>query len=165
MKGLVFEKVAVGALQQWYGMALHRSGGRADKGVDFFGTWTLPPPGGAVSIIGQCKNHARKAGPGEVREFGSVVTADAIGLLVHTSGFSRECVAAASNGLAQASPPCLALLHLHADSGALLSVHLNAALKRRFPSLAVGRVLSPESGGSAHQSLLMWDDVALSRQG
>jgi hypothetical protein len=129
-----------------------------DKGVDFFGSWHFPEQEEPVAVVGQCKDHAKKAGPGEVREFSSVVGADALGLLVTSQGFTRECRAAASAGLAH--DPCLLLLQLDAASGALLAAHANASLRKRFGSLTVGSVL----GNGLRRPVVMWDTIVLSTE-
>ncbi len=129
-----------------------------DKGVDFFGAWELPVQQQPVAVVGQCKDHARKAGPSEVREFSSVVPAGALGLLVTSRGFTRECGAAASAALAH--DPCLLLLHLDGTTGALRAAYANASLRRRFASLTVGSVL----GDGQRRPVIMWDAFAMSSE-
>jgi restriction endonuclease Mrr len=147
-RGVVFEKLVVSRLTcDWHGLTLQNSGGRGDGGVDFFGTW-LTPNNTAVAVLGQCKDHSRKGGSIIVRDFAATLSNNELGVLVHSSGFTRECVSFAGHRVNAA------LVLLHIDTLQVLRfVHLNSVAQARWPELGVASVFVGE-----RRSALMWKD-------
>lgn len=90
-------------------MQLRRTGGKADKGVDFVGWWHLEQYPEAnqssqpqvVRIVGQCKAYRAAIGPSHVREFDAVVAQaqlnshhPVLGILCSEKGFSAAAYSA-----------------------------------------------------------------------
>lgn len=49
------------------GMALKRTGGKSDFGIDLLGTWSLPTSAQPLKVLIQCKALARKVDPSQAR--------------------------------------------------------------------------------------------------
>lgn len=140
----MFEHLVVQALtSQWPNVTLHHSGGRGDRGIDFFGNWS------SFALVGQCKNHARACGPNMVREFAASLHKDEIGLLVASRGFSRDAIAW-TNAVRKA----LMLLHMSESDASLLHVHVNSEAQ------ALGFAVASSFDVSRRTSLL-WHDTLL----
>lgn len=157
----MFETVVVSRLSvDWRGVSLHRSGGRGDRGVDFFGTFHPSDDHALLSVVGQCKNHARKLGAISVRDFASAVREEEFGVLVSGAGFTREAVYFASHGVKDRA---LMLLHMELEKeekesrdAHVCELHINAAAQQRWPQLGVGIV-----GGTLRRPVLLWKDKAV----
>ncbi|KAK0192343.1 hypothetical protein F5146DRAFT_498885 [Armillaria mellea] len=76
-RGTTFENRSLTILQNAFGMALRRVGGKNDGGVDLVGWWGLPTatPGTTTSrlrVVAQCKAEKKKFSPRYVREMEGV---------------------------------------------------------------------------------------------
>ena len=104
-KGTAFERLAVALLSALPSLplSLHRRGGRADRGVDFFGTWKTRQADGSERlhrIIGQCKMERSIMGPihlraleGTVPQYHQDASEPTVGMLVSAQPYSLEAEA------------------------------------------------------------------------
>lgn len=73
-RGTAYELSCMHMLETWLGMAMYRTGGANDRGMDLCGWWTPPTPPGArpvapqLRIAVQCKAKRQPLGPVIVRE-------------------------------------------------------------------------------------------------
>ena len=152
-KGVSFEHFAVSCLNSRVrGLAVSHCGGRLDGGADFAGSWLLEGP---VPVVGQCKRHVRRIGPGPVREL-QAVAASSFALLVSASGFSREALSWAD---APATSAPMLLMALDPLSGRVGRLALNRAAKEMHPRLAV----ASELGDEGRSPVLLFDGSVVLR--
>jgi hypothetical protein len=136
--GLSYEQHVIHALKLW-NMKLIHSGQSQDRGVDFYGTWTLPDTA-TLSVIGQCKNSYKPLGPRYLREWEGVLSHESqvlrgLGILVTTCGYTRNLI---THFYASSYP--LMLLSLMSDSIHPTSIQLNLPAHHLLPNVTIGRV-------------------------
>ncbi|RUS34813.1 hypothetical protein BC938DRAFT_478365 [Jimgerdemannia flammicorona] len=135
-KGTSFELEAKEVLEK-YGMRLHHSGGRGDKGVDLRGIWQLEADQNSPPyIIAQCKNVNKKCQPEHIRSLIGTVVAESrteptIGIFVTSNkNFTKEVVADFKS--------ChLPLMLVKIADCQLKSLALNPAAEKLLPGYAV----------------------------
>mmetsp|Transcript_28631 Transcript_28631/g.92902 ORF Transcript_28631/g.92902 Transcript_28631/m.92902 type:complete len:160 (-) Transcript_28631:6-485(-) len=151
-RGVQFEREVQHALRR-AGLALVRIGGANDKGVDLAGQWELPGST-RIPVLVQCKAHARRLGPREVRELEGALSQqgmDSLGVLAASASFTLQAKRCFS-----ASPAPLVLAHVR--DGGIVELMLNTASFGTFPRLSVGR---QRVGDAAPTFCFLWDGAEL----
>eukprot|EP01104_Vermistella_antarctica_P007032 TRINITY_DN17768_c0_g1_i1.p1 TRINITY_DN17768_c0_g1~~TRINITY_DN17768_c0_g1_i1.p1 ORF type:complete len:263 (+),score=8.48 TRINITY_DN17768_c0_g1_i1:194-982(+) len=132
-RGTEFEELVVDSLRR-FAFDIQRTGGPGDKGIDFRGTWQLPPEL-KVPVIGQCKFSSRRLKAMYIRELEGVLSHHApgtLGLLISSVGFSEA--ATSYFQLPRSLPVMLGVVN---SSGDLALLKLNAAAKALLPHLTL----------------------------
>lgn len=109
-----------------------------DDGIDFLGSLVVPGQRN-FKVIGQCKDEKKRASSSYVREMTGVLSnlgGDAVGMLMHSKGFSENCVQAANLSHAP-----LILITFNEENG-IETIVMNASIHRWIPKLNVGFVLN-----------------------
>jgi hypothetical protein len=134
--GLKYELHVIKLLESW-NMRLVHSGQPQDRGIDFYGTWSLPDIS-PLSVIGQCKRTQKPLGSRYLREWEGVLSHEkyilnCLGILATTSNYTSSMMSHF-----QGSNYPLMLLLIEDHSFHPKSIQLNKAAQNLPPALAVG---------------------------
>ncbi|KAJ1032067.1 hypothetical protein NDA13_002442 [Ustilago tritici] len=114
-------------------MALERTGGAGDRGIDLRGWWSPPQSSNRIRILAQCKcqdEGGKKMGPVLIREMEGVIfrasspssdteeaSAPTAGIILSSSGFSKQALLQVrSSGVALAAMHVLALPQVEVEN-------------------------------------------------
>jgi len=137
--GTLHEYTVMRALRE-FNMALHRTGGSDDKGIDLRGRWLLPHHqaySDGIPVVVQCKAEKRPMGPRYLRELEGATMSEGQETLVLLATLSRFTEGARR-----------AIMGSERPMGALLvgAYGLGGQVRQFIWNSAAGRLLGPELG-------------------